>query len=321
MPLDSVYTSIQEEMLQVEEKLKQLAKVDLPGMTELLSHVLEGGGKRIRPALTLLAGKFYNYNPEHLLPMATALELLHTATLVHDDIIDNSPMRRGKPTVNRLWGDFAAVLLGDYLLATSAHLAASTENLRVMKLFAQALMTISGGEISETFTVFDFRRTREQYYQQIGGKTACLFSVAPEAGAILSGAPEEAVQALRSYGYNLGISFQIVDDILDFIGEEKAMGKPVGSDLLQGNLTLPAILFLEKYPEDNSVKEIFDSRGAQGEPELVIERISQPSIIDECFGIAAHFCSQACLALGKLPENAARQALIDLANYVVERRK
>ena len=320
MPLASIYASLQQEMLQIEEALEQVAKVDLPGMTELLSHVLKSGGKRVRPALTLLAGKFYHYNLELLIPMATAVELLHTATLVHDDTIDNSSIRRGKPTINSLWGESTAVLLGDYLFASSAYLTASTKNLRVMKLFAQTLMALSSGEIGQTFTAFDFRRTRQQYYQQIGGKTAALFSMATESGAILSDAPEEAVQALRSYGYNMGMSFQIIDDILDFTGEEEIVGKPVGSDLIQGNLTLPALLFLERCPEDSLIKEIFDSRGTLGDLRSAIERIRQWSIIDDCFAIAAGFCSEAYSALNKLPEKDTRQALAEVADYVIERR-
>lgn len=321
MSLAIIYESIRDELLQVEENLKQVAQSDLPGLSMLLNHVLQRGGKRIRPALTLLSGRFYRYHPPLLISMATAVELLHTATLVHDDTVDNSSLRRGSPTVNSLWGNSTAVLVGDYLFAASARLATTAGNLRAMQVFSQAIMVMSSGEIAETFSAFDLKRTRQHYYHQIGSKTAALFSAATEVGAILSEAPEEAIQALASYGYNLGMSFQIVDDILDFIGEEEVLGKPAGSDLLQGNITLPAILFLEHHPQGDSLREALESRGRQERLKPIIQEIRQSSIIDECYNVAASFCSQACVALEVLPENEARQALIKLADYVLTRKK
>lgn len=305
----------------MEENLKQIVKADAPGLTELLAHVLGGGGKRIRPALTLLASKFYNYRPELLVPMATAVEVLHTATLIHDDTIDNSLVRRGKPTISALWGDHAAVLVGDYLFATSAYLAAEVGNLRAMRIFAQTIMTITSGEIAETFSPFDLKRTREHYYQQIGGKTASLFATAAEIGAVLSEAPEEVVTALKSYGYNLGMSFQVIDDILDFRGNEAEMGKPTGNDLLQGNLTLPAIIFLERYPENNLLQEALENPEDRGKLKLVIEEIDKSAVIPECSELANGFYARACLNLEKLPQNKARESLASLASHVIQRKK
>jgi geranylgeranyl pyrophosphate synthase len=178
-------------------------------------------------------------------------------------------------------------------------------------------MSICSGELDESFSTFDSRQTREQYYQRIGKKTASLFSMAAESGAILSKAPEEVVQALKNYGYNLGMGFQIGDDILDFGGGGGS--KPQDSDLLRGVFTLPVILFLERYPEDDSIKEVFDSRDNPKRLELAVEKIYNSPIIAECHSIAAAFCSKACSALGILPQNAARQALFNLADYVIER--
>ena len=316
MTIASIYKPIQHEMVQVEENLNQAIKTAPPKMAEQLNHALKNGGKRIRPALTLLAGKFYHRNLDLLLPLATGVELVHTATLTHDDIIDNSHLRRGKATINHLWGNVSAVLLGDYLFAASAHMVAETENVQVIKLFAQTIMNICSGEIEECLNPFN--QSREHYFQRIGNKTASLFSFAAESAALLNEAPDEAVQSLKNYGYNLGMGFQIVDDILDFIGQKKTMGKPTASDLSQGIFTLPVILLLE-HPERQTVEEMLskDKEGAK----LVTEMIHNTSILEECYHIARGFCSQACLALEPLPHNRLCSSLTSLTDYVIKRKR
>lgn len=319
MELSSIYEPIREGLAEVEENLAATAKVDSPFLARLLKHVLQNGGKRIRPALTLLAGKFYKFDLKLLVSMATAVELLHTATLVHDDTVDKSLTRRGKPTVNSLWGGAKAVLLGDYLFAKAASFAASTENIRAIKVFAQTLTTISSGELRETVATFNVKQMREHYYQWIGAKTACLFAAAAESGAIVSQSPEEAISALRDYGYNLGMAFQLIDDILDFTGKEAEMGKPVGADLSQGTLTLPAILFLERYPGDSLVKDAVNKKDAKS-LKLVIERIREPSILKECFDIASDFRNRAVKSLERLPGSGPHKALIALVDYSLQRK-
>ena len=335
MQLSKIYEPVQQDLAKVEDMMKSVSKADLSWLPEelandlrtsgkldeLLTHSLEGSGKRIRPALTLLSGKFYDYNLDYLLPMATAVEIMHTATLVHDDAIDNSAVRRGRPTINRLWDDDKAVLLGDYLIAKSEELAATTQNLRVIKLLAQTLMTISSGELAQSFSAFNLEQTRQHYLQRISSKTASLFSLATESGAILSQAPEKSVKVLKEYGYNLGIAFQIVDDILDFIGTEEEMGKPIGSDLAQGTLTLPAMLLLEHYPENNPVKELFQNRDRQENIGLAIELVRSSSIVQQCYTLASDYCAKACHNLSRLPDNASRQSLKNLAEYVVSRKR
>ncbi len=319
MQIASIFEPVEEDLLKVEEELEAATRVDFPWMAEMLEHILGGGGKRARPALTLLASKFYEYNPELLIPVATAIELVHTATLVHDDTIDKSPQRRGRDTINKLWGDSAAVLLGDYLFASADYLISTVGNTRVAAIAAQTVKTISIGEMRQTFTAYELEQTREQYYERIGCKTASLFSTAAESGAVLSQAPEEAIGALRSYGYELGMAFQVVDDILDFIGDESVMGKPVGSDLVQGTLTLPAMLLLERYPGDNPVKRIFDRRGNMEDVKLAIEIVRNSSIVDDCYETAREFSARACRALEKLPEGVIRKSLSGLTEYLLER--
>ena len=316
MTITSIYESIQPQIVQVKEKLKQMATAAPPEMSKQLDHVIEGG-KAVRSTLTLLAGKFYEYNLELLIPMAAAIELLHTATLVHDDTVDNAHFRRSKPTLNNLLGNHNAVLLGDYIFAASAGMTAETENIRVIKLFARTLMDICSGELDESLNPFD--RSRERYYRRIDKKTACLFTSAAESGAILSEAPEESIQALKKYGYNIGMSFQIVDDILDFTGHGETMGKPVSNDLSQGVFTLPTILLLES-PEGESIKAMFEEDKERGK-KLLADMVYTSNVLEGCYDIVKDFCSKAKLALEPLPRNSAYDSLISLADYVIERER
>jgi len=257
--------------------------------------------------------------------MATAVELMHTATLVHDDAIDKSMVRRGRATVNKLWGEDKAVLLGDYLFAKAGEFTADTQNLRVIKLFAQTLEIISVGELNQIFGAFDLEQTYQHYLQRISSKTASLFALATESGAVLSQAPEKSIAMLRDYGYNIGIAFQIVDDILDYISTEEEMGKPIGSDLAQGTLTLPAMLLLKHYPEDNPVKRLFQNRdklGDRDKQEIIkqaLELVRNSSVVQECYQAASDYCSRARQNLELLPENASRRALMELAGFIIER--
>ncbi|MCK4961221.1 MAG: polyprenyl synthetase family protein [Anaerolineales bacterium] len=321
MELNGTYRSIQGDLSQVKESLRSIIKVDFPWLSEQLDYVVGSGGKGIRPALTLLSGKFYQYNLEYLLPMAVSVELMHTATLIHDDAIDKSMARRGRATIFKLWGEEPAILLGDYLFAKAGEFVSDTQNPRVIKLFSQTLATISSGELNQFFSAYNLKQSREQYFKKIFGKTASLFSLATESGAILSGAPEKSIKILRDYGHSLGIAFQVVDDILDFIGTEEELGKPVGSDLAQGTLTLPAMLLLERCPEDNPVKRLFDNRNDQGNIKEAIELIRNSPIVDECYTVASEYCARACQNINQLPANSSRDALRQLAEYVVARKR
>ena len=320
MDLSRIYRSIQDDLSQVKESLRSIIKVDFPWLSEQLDYVVGGGGKGIRPALTLLSGKFYQYNLKYLLPMSVSVELMHTATLVHDDAIDKSMSRRGRATIYKLWGEEPAILLGDYLFAKAGEFVSDTRCPRIIKLFSQTLATISSGELNQFFGAYNLKQTREQYFKKISGKTASLFSLATESGAVLSEAPEKSVKILQEYGYYLGIAFQVVDDILDFISTEEELGKPVGSDLAQGTLTLPAMLLLERYPEDNPVKRRFENRDDQDNIKEAIDLIRNSPIVDECYAVASEYCARARQNLNDLPENNSREALLALAEYVVARK-
>ncbi|MBI4187207.1 MAG: polyprenyl synthetase family protein [Chloroflexi bacterium] len=321
MDIAAIYQPVHQELREVEKQFKLIIESErgFPNLYEMLRHVLTGG-KVIRPALNLLAGKFYSYDPAKLLHMATASELLHIATLVHDDAIDKSEVRRWRQTVNKLWGADKAILLGDYLFAKAGEFSAATENVRAVRLFTQTLATISSGEMKQSFDAFKLEQTRDDYMKRISRKTASLFTMATETGAILSQAPEQAIDVLREYGYNLGIAFQIVDDILDFIGTEREMGKPIGSDLAQGTLTLPAIILVERHPQDNPVKHIFCNEDRQRDIKLAIDMIQSSSIIEECYQAASQYGGKACESLRLLPDNDIRRALEHLVDFVISRK-
>jgi geranylgeranyl pyrophosphate synthase len=208
--------------------------------------------------------------------------------------------------------------MGDYLFAKAGEFVSDTQTPRVIKLFSQTLGIISSGEIGQFRGAFNLDRDRANYFRRIYSKTASLFSLSTQSGAILSQAPEEAVAVMKEYGDNLGIAFQIVDDILDFTSTEEAMGKPVGSDLIQGTLTLPAIILAERHPAENPVKKVFETRDMKYVARA-IEMVRNSDITDKCYNIASEYCERACRHLGSLPDTVSRQALYNMAEFVVER--
>jgi geranylgeranyl pyrophosphate synthase len=301
----------------IKEELKSVGNIDYPWLKEQLAYILGETGKSMRPAMTLLAGKCFDYNWEHLMPMGVSVELMHTATLVHDDAIDKAATRRGRKTMNSLWGDEIAILMGDFLFARAGEYVADTQTPRVIKLFSHTLAIISSGEIGQFRGSYNIKQDREHYFRRIYRKTASLFSLSTQTGAILSRAAEEQVTVMKEYADNLGIAFQIVDDILDFTSTPEAMGKPVGSDLIQGTLTLPAMMVNERSPQDNPVKRLFETRDLKYVTQA-IEQVRNSDIIPQCYKIANDYAARALKDLKTLPETVARGALYNLAEFVIK---
>lgn len=321
MKILSLFEPIRAELEVVEERLHQAAEVEDSQIRDILRYLLDSGGKRIRPALVVLASKFHDSDIERVLPLATAVELLHTATLVHDDLLDGSVLRRGDPTLNANLSTGAVILVGDYLFARAADLAAATESVPVVSIFARTLMTICSGELKQVFDQGAWPRTKEDYYESTYSKTASLFAASTEAGALLSGASGPTVQALRDYGHNLGMAFQIVDDILDFTGEEKELGKPIGSDLRQGTITLPLLLFLESHPEVDILPSIFeDEQGREERIRSLVDMVTGSSAIGSAREAAERFTVESKEAIQDLSPTEYRQVMLDLADYLLERR-
>ena len=287
---------------------------------EMVSHIVEGGGKLVRPTITLLAGGLRPGEEEHIVKMATAVELLHIASLVHDDTVDHSEKRRGRATVSTLWGGDMAVLLGDYVFAASATFVCDTENIRVVRRFAETIMELARGELTERLSKHDWSQTSADYEQRIYDKTASLICTAAESGGVLSGAPEAESEALRSFGYSVGMAFQMVDDVLDFTSSEEELGKPAGSDLLQGTLTLPALLFAVRYPDEGVVRRLRDGSRDERDLAAMVECVRNSSAIDETLALVEGYRNAARAAAALLPDARARESLEALVDYLAQRR-
>ena len=316
MELKQIYAPIQKDLNKVKDTIKSISQIEYKWLSEQLSYIVSETGKGMRPALTLFSGKLFNYDLTTLLPMAVSVELMHTATLVHDDAIDKADTRRGRTTINRKWGDEIAILMGDFLFAKAGEFVSDTQNPRAIKLFSQTLGIISSGEIGQFRGAYNFKQTREDYFQRIYRKTGSLFSLATQSGAILGKAPEKAVLAMKEYADNMGIAFQIVDDILDFTSTEATMGKPVGSDLIQGTLTLPAMMVIEQNPKDNPVTKFFETKERKYVAEA-IDIVRNTKIIRDCYQVAGEYYEKACRSLKSLSLSPSRQALYDLADFVI----
>ena len=320
MQATSIFGPVQDRLQDVGESLNGMSTGRFPFMSTLLDHVFATPGKRVRPAITLLASNFHDHDERITHAMATAVELLHIATLIHDDTVDDSDLRRGQATISNLWGRNAAVLVGDYLFAASATFVCDTGSVRVTKRFAETIMELSAGELQEMSESFSPEQSMEMYLDRIHNKTASLFMTAGESGAILSGASEVEVEALKDYSYNLGMAFQIVDDILDFDGTEEEIGKPVGNDLVHGIITLPTLLAMRRHPKSSLVSDFFQNREDTSLLEEVLGLILDASVIEEAYQVAREYSSKSLEALFTMPANPTRDALEELVGYVTVRR-
>jgi len=310
---------VQAQLQLVEARLQSQADDRHPDLRAALGQILAAGGKRIRPTITLLVGNMLGAPENKLVTLGAAMELLHTATLVHDDLIDGSLLRRGMPTLNARWSPAATVLTGDFLFARAAKLAADTNYLPLMKLFAETLAVIVNGELTQMFSargVVD----RENYALRIYAKTASLFEMTSRAAAMISPVSETTIETMRVFGYETGMAFQIVDDILDFTGEESAVGKPVGSDLLNGLVTLPAIYYAEACPEDEDVKSLADGGwGNQDRMQRLVESIRRTDAVKKAMEEAKQHAARALQTLDGFEPSPEREGLENLVKYIVDR--
>ena len=320
MRVATIYDPVQEELAQVDATLQSVTKTEFPWLDEMLANVLRGEGKRLRPTIALLAGRIGEYRAELLVPLAASIELLHTATLVHDDVIDASDTRRGRPTTNSRHHNAAAVMLGDYMFAHAARLICQTESIEVVKLFSRALMAMASGELTQDMSAYEYSQDTMAYFHRIAGKTASLFATSAEGGALIGQVSSDGTEALRTYGENVGMAFQVIDDILDFTGDEAELGKPVGSDLLQGTLTLPALLLMEREPDDNPIKRMFANEHPQEHLAEALAAVQNSDVLDESRKVAQDFRDRAVSALEPLADSAPRSALIEIADHVLGRR-
>lgn len=316
----SFMVPVQEELRAVEDLMRRQAEgyhLDLGAALELL---VSAGGKRIRPALTILVGKILGAPADKLVTMAAAIELLHTATLVHDDLIDGALLRRGMPTLNSKWSAGATVLTGDFLFSRAALLAAQTESVPVIKLFSRTLTTIVNGEIVQLLGS-RCSADEENYTRRIYAKTASLFETSAQSAAIIGAAQPALEEALRNFGYQVGMAFQIIDDILDYTGDQATVGKPIGSDLRQGIVTLPAIRYTTSHPDDpRACKLRIGECLEDSEIDLLVASIRESDAIRSSHQQAVDYVERALEILKDFPACPERFALEEMAGYVVERR-
>ncbi len=317
-------------MAEVERRLRTIGEDDFPWLDDLLRYILATPGKRARPAVTLLAGHLFDFDPDVHISMAIAVELLHTASLVHDDSVDKASLRRGTATINARYGNEVALLLGDYLFASSAEMVCATNNVRVITLFSRTLRLLADGELREIQQAFDWTGGQEEYWARVERKTASLFTTAAVSGAVLGGATEAEINAVTEYGMTLGTAFQVVDDILDLQGDASEVGKPIGSDLRGGILTLPALLYLNDHPELNEtgpcarLRDDRETMTEQDKEECVEEALAlirNSDAVDSSYALANLLAERARKSLQKVnrPNNPALQSLTDIIDFVVQR--
>ena len=291
----------------------------LDTLDERLSHVMSTPGKKMRPAITLLTSRLWGANPdERVISMAVAVELLHVAALIHDDTVDDADVRRGKATAGFLWGNNFAVLLGDYVFATSAKFVCATDSVRLISRFSETIAELSRGELHEMVSNWNFPVTVDDYLARIYDKTASLFSTSAESGAVLGGADEESVTALRDYGYYLGMAYQVRDDVLDYESTTDELGKPANQDILSGKLTLPAIYAAEDPICAVAIEKFFGMSENERETSLgeLLAMVRQNGGVERAEKTTSDFIEQALQRLEKAPQSASRDSLAAIAGSV-----
>jgi heptaprenyl diphosphate synthase len=315
--LEPIVADLQE----FERRLVDSIAADLGPMASAMEHIVKAGGKRLRPALVILSGRLGSADRDSIFNIAMGIEFIHTATLVHDDLIDNSPTRRGIRTIHEALGPNPAIIIGDYYFAKGANLLSSIGSPAIDAAISHAVMTICMGELLQMTSRNDYDQSLESYYRKIERKTATLVSTCCSSGAIVSGQPEESVQTLRRYGYNLGMAFQIVDDVLDYVATSDEMGKPVGADLRQGTVTLPLMLALHDPDAGPALRRILAAGElTDSDYDEVVGLVRESPAIDAAERHAADFAARARAELAAFPESVSRATLERICDYVVDRR-
>jgi geranylgeranyl pyrophosphate synthase len=322
--LSRLFSGIQADLDVVERTFQERASSGLDVLNLASAHALSAPGKRLRTALTLLSGKLGDYLFEKLLLVSVAFEMVHLATLIHDDIIDHADTRRGIPTVNARWGEGVAILLGDYLFARTAGIIADLNDTRVIRLFSETVATVCEGTILETLSVGQLDLSVEAYFERISRKTACLMAACCKGGAIVSNASAEQADALYNFGLDLGTAFQIVDDVLDYTGSEESVGKPTGNDLRQGVITLPLIYALQAQNNGHSeeIRQLLLAKNS-GDDRLnkTVHWVAEGPGIHAALEEADRFAQRARDVLRIFPASKDREVLEELTYFVLERHR
>lgn len=318
-----IFKEIKNDLENVEKFLAEYINFSHTELRDSSQHILKAGGKRIRPAFVLLSGKIFNpNNTAELISLAAAVELIHMASLVHDDVIDRADIRRGEPTIRVLWGNKFSLHCGDYLLAHAIKLIDPQKNKEIANLLARISVEMCQGEIQQLLTVFNTNQSIKDYFYRIKRKTALLIAASCKIGAIATNAPTDAVNSLYKYGYNLGMAFQIKDDVLDIEGNSNIIGKPAGSDLAQGIITLPTIFALDDFGSGNKeLRDLINTQEITNGENLAraLEIVRKSGGIEKSLALSEKFIMNAKNHLNLLPKSAVKESLIKIADFINER--
>lgn len=320
MQPQSFYHVVTEDFAKVDSLIKQQLVSQVPLVQKIGDYIISAGGKRLRPLLVLLAGNALGKSDEDLCLLAAVIEFLHTSTLLHDDVVDKSDMRRGRATANANWGNAPSVLVGDFLYARSFEMMVRLASLPVMRIISHATCVIAEGEVLQLTKIRDASTTEEIYMQVIRGKTAMLFEASTHSAAVLANAPTDQAEALRLYGDRLGIAFQLVDDLLDYQGDAQTLGKNVGDDLAEGKPTLPLIVTMrDGTAEQAALVRTAIQKGGTDNFESIRQAVHDSGALAYTARLAQEYADKAISCLASLPDSEYKTALIDLAQFAVQR--
>jgi len=319
MKLMDIYFSLKSDIDVVERRLYDEVNTSQRNLKKAATHLLKAGGKRIRPVFVLLAGKFGRYEVEPLAKVASALEMIHMASLVHDDVIDDAALRRGTPTVKAEWGNRMAMYTGDFIFARALVLLSEIQNVQVHQLLSKSIVSMCEGEIEQIRDFYNVEQNLRTYLRRIKRKTALLLSVSCELGAVVAECDPRTVRALERYGYYAGMAFQIIDDILDLTATAKQLGKPVGSDLRQGNLTVPVLYALTHSPERDRLRANIHREMTDAEALESIRIVKESGGVEYARRLADRYMAKCLAVLDTLPATDARRQLRSIARFINER--
>ena len=322
MKLEAIYEPIEHDLQRVEKRLETIVTSEIYPILESYNHILSSGGKRLRPALLLLSAKCLNHDSKMVIDVACAVELIHTASLIHDDIIDSADLRRGKPAVHVVWGPEIAVTIGDYLFSLAVEILAEYENIRAIRVLSRAVKLVAEGELLETANRRNVELTEEEYINIISGKTAALMSASCELAAEIASAPEPYHRALSQYGLNFGVLYQIMDDLLDLLSTDSKLGKPAKNSLREGNLSLPLIHILRNSNGDikEQLLSVLSSEEINATKlQQVVDLVNDSDACSYARIIAEEYAKEARNALAILEDSPAKQCLLSLADFIVNR--
>ena len=320
MSLEDIYAPVKQELQNVEERLKAVVASEVYPVCDLYNYVLSSGGKRIRPVLVLLSAKSLNYESSGVIDIACAVELIHMASLIHDDVIDSAKLRRGRPAAHTIWGTEVAVTMGDYLFSQAMELLAKYEDHEVINIFSKSVKCMAEGELLQTVSRGDAEHTEEKYIRIVSGKTASLMSASCESVARVASAPDTYYTALTQYGLDFGVSYQIADDVLDLVSTDSQLGKPVMNSIKEGNITLPMIHALKNCNgrfKEQLLSVLFSEQIDYAEMLGIIESITRSGSLSYTQDIARMYANKAKKSLAVLGDSAAKQGLMSFADFIV----